>query len=416
MSAAATAAAAVHPARVPPGFVGIGGELAVAGRQVSAWATELGTPMFLYDRALIDARIAALRAALPPGVRLSYAMKANPMPEVVAHLGARVDAVDIASGGELAVAAAAGVDPARISFAGPGKRDGELAAAIEAGVLLNVESAGELARAVAIGRACGRTVRAALRINPDFELKGSGMRMGGGARPFGVDAEAAPDVLRAMRTAGVAFEGFQIFAGSQNLDADRLIDAQAATLALAARLATSAPGPVRHLNMGGGFGVPYFPADRPLDLARVGAALGRALAVRPAVLAGAEVTIELGRYLVAEAGVYVARVVDVKSSRGTRYAVLDGGLHHQLAASGNFGTVLRRNYPLVNASRFDAAAAGPVTVVGPLCTPLDLLGDAVALPETRVGDLVALFLAGAYGRSASPSRFLGHPEPAEALV
>jgi diaminopimelate decarboxylase len=406
----------VHPARVPEGYGAMGGMLAVGGRSVADWVGEADTPLFLYDRTLLARRIARLRAALPGGVALHYAIKANPLPELVAWMGARVDGLDIASGGELAVALAAGIGPERISFAGPGKRDTELAAAIAAGATLNVESAGELERAVNIAKMLSRRVRAALRINPDFEMKASGMRMGGGPRQFGVDAEAAPEVLAAMGRAGVEFEGFQIFAGSQNLSAERLIETQERTIALAGALAAHAPGPVVHVNIGGGFGIPYFPNDVALDVERVGAALGDAIAARPAALADTRFILELGRYLVGEAGVYLTRVIDRKVSRGETFLVVDGGLHHQLAASGNFGTVIRRNYPIANASRFGEPASEVATVVGCLCTPLDRLGEGVALPKTQVGDLIAVFMAGAYGRSASPTAFLGHAPPAERLA
>ncbi|MDT7934697.1 MAG: pyridoxal-dependent decarboxylase, exosortase A system-associated [Sphingomonadaceae bacterium] len=406
----------IHPARVPAGLDALGGELAIGGRRASAWAAELDTPCFLYDRALIERRIAELRAALPPQVRLHYAVKANPLPELIAWIAPRVDGLDVASGGELATALAAGGDAGHISFAGPGKRDAELGAAITAGATLNVESAGEFDRALAIAVAQGRTLRAALRINPDFELKGSGMRMGGGAKPFGVDADQAPLLLPRFAHPAVDFRGFQIFAGSQNLSAASLIEAQRQTIALAARMAEHAPAPPVVLNLGGGFGIPYFPTDSALDLAAVGRALAESWATRPPALAATEPVIELGRYLVGEAGVYLTRVIDRKWSAGELFLVADGGLHHQLAASGNFGTVVRRNYPLANASRFTEPAAETATVVGCLCTPLDRLGERVALPQTQPGDLIAVFMAGAYGRSASPTAFLGHPLPAERLT
>jgi len=406
----------IHPARVPEGFGTIGGELAIAGRAASAWTGESDTPLFLYDRALIAARIARLRASLPDAVALHYAIKANPLPELVAWMAGQVDGLDVASGGELAVALAAGMPPERISFAGPGKRDGELEAAIVAGATLNLESAGEYGRASAIASRLGRRLRAALRVNPDFELKASGMRMGGGPRQFGVDADQAPALLARMADAGTDFQGFQIFAGSQNLSAASLIETQARTVALAADLAAHAPVPPAHVNIGGGYGIPYFPADRALDLEAVGAALAQTLAARPPALARTRFIVELGRYLVGEAGVYLTRVIDRKVSRGETFLVVDGGLHHQLAASGNFGTVVRRNYPLANATRFAEPATGIANVVGCLCTPLDRLGDKVALPHTGVGDLIAVFMAGAYGASASPAAFLGHPPAAERFV
>lgn len=403
--------------RMPAGFGrDADGRLVIAGRPADAWVAEAGdTPLFVYDMGLVRARIAAVRAALPAEVRLHYAVKANPMPELLAALAPLVDGFDVASEGELARALAAGMAGPDISFAGPGKRDRELAAAIRAGAILSLESAGEAARAMAIARHLECRVSVLLRVNPPFELRGSGMRMGGGARPFGVDAADAPAVLATLADPAVDFLGFHVFAGSQNLDAAAIAEAQAATVRLVAGLAAAVPAPIRLVNLGGGFGVPYFPADRPLDLAAVGAALGRTLAARPAILGATRFAVELGRYLVAEAGVYLTRVVDRKRSAGTLFLVTDGGLHHQLAASGNFGSAVRRNYPLVNASR----TMGPLetaNVVGCLCTPLDRLAEGLVLPETAVGDLLAVFMAGAYGRTASPEAFLGHPPPAERLV
>ncbi|MDO9488511.1 MAG: alanine racemase, partial [Sphingomonadaceae bacterium] len=314
---------------IPPGFGTIDGELAIAGRRASQWVEAAGdTPLFVYDRGLIAGRIADLRAAMPAELDIHYAVKANPMPALVRWMTTQVDGLDVASAGELQVALAAGADPARISFAGPGKRDDELELAIGAGVLLNIESEGEFERAAAIAGRLGTAPRVAVRVNPDFELKASGMRMGGGARPFGVDAERVPALLARIGALGADFEGFHVFAGSQNLSADALIDAQAKTLALVARLAESAPSPPRHVNIGGGFGIPYFPADAALDVAAIGAALGQRLAERPSILAGTRFAIELGRYLVGEAGVYLTRVVDVKSSYGESFVVVDGGMHH----------------------------------------------------------------------------------------
>jgi len=394
---------------IPPGFTTIDGELGIAGRTASDWVATAGdTPLFVYDRALIAARIATVRAALP-GVALHYAIKANPLPELVAWISGQVDGLDVASGGELALALASGGHD--IGFAGPGKRNDELCAAIAAGVVINVESAGELERIAALG---GRAV--ALRLNPAFELKGSGMRMGGRPTPFGIDAEAAPAVAARARALGVRVTGLHVYAGSQTLSGSAVIEAQAATLTLAAEFCAATGLRLDTLNLGGGFGLPYFANDRPLDLGAVGTALTAALAGRPAVLRETRIIVELGRYLVGEAGVYLTRVVDVKVSRGTTFIVTDGGLHHQLAASGNFGTVIRRNYPIANASRFGAASALTADVVGCLCTPLDRLGEKVALPVTEVGDLIAIFMAGAYSASASPSAFLGHPSAAEILA
>lgn len=403
---------------VPPEFQGEDGMLLVGGVGAAALADEAeATPFFAYDAAIVEARIASLRAALPERCDIHYAIKANPFLPLLRFMGARVGGFDIASAGELAVALAAGVAADRISFAGPGKTDAELDAAIDHNVTLNVESEGEARRILRIGEARGRVPRVAVRVNPDIELKGSGMRMGGGAKPFGVDADRAPALARVLIDGGCEWRGWHIFAGSQSLDGDAIIAMQAATIALAAALSDRIGLAPPLVNLGGGFGVPYFAGDKSLDIRPIGEALRQAIAAAPPVLATSGFAVELGRWLVAEAGVYLTRVVDVKDSHGERFAVVDGGLHHQLAASGNFGTVIRRNYPVALANRFgERADERPTTVVGCLCTPLDRLGERVALPAPDAGDLVALFMAGAYGASASPATFLGHMPAPEMLI
>lgn len=402
---------------IPSGFETVDGELAIGGRKASDLVREEGrTPLFVYSRAMLSDRIAQLRAAMPERLAIHFAAKANPLGEVLDHLAGLVDGFDIASGGELAIAAAAGVDLRTVSFAGPGKRDWELEAAIERGVTLNLESEGEAARALAIADRIGVTPRLAIRVNPSFDLKGSGMKMGGGAKPFGVDAERVPALAREVIDAGAEWRGFHIFAGSQALSADAIVDTQAQTLALAAELAEATGKPLPHCNLGGGFGIPYFPGDEPVDIAAVGEALSERFAQLPEILRETQFCIELGRYIAGEAGVYLCRIVDRKVSHGEIYLVTDGGLHHQLAASGNFGTVVRRNYPVAIATRFDAPVEEEANVVGCLCTPLDRLADKGGFPHAEPGDLVAVFCAGAYGASASPSMFLGQGPAPEILV
>ncbi len=401
-------------------FAVCGGELQVGGRGVSALAADIGqTPFYAYDSGLMRARVAELRAALPPGLLLHYAMKANPLPAVIGLMVGLVDGIDVASAGELQMALAAGARPAGISFAGPGKRDAELQAAVRAGVLVNVESPRELPVLAAASQALGLPARVAVRVNPDFELKGSGMKMGGGPKPFGVDAEAVPALLARiaqLQASGLAFEGFHLYAGSQNLRADAIVQAQTLSFELAQRLAEHAPSPVLTLNLGGGFGIPYFPGEQRLDLAPVAAALAGLVERAQQALPQAALVLELGRYLVGEAGVYVARVIDRKVSRGQVFLVVDGGMHHHLSASGNFGQVLRRNHPVAIANRMADTAREVASVVGPLCTPLDLLADRMPLAKAREGDLVVVFQSGAYGASASPQAFLGHPACVEVLV
>jgi diaminopimelate decarboxylase len=391
--------------------------LVVGGVPLTALAARVGrTPFYAYDRRVIDERIAHVRRHLPAGVKLHYAVKANPMPELVAHVARLVDGLDVASAGELKVALGAGADPRETSFAGPGKTEAALRAAVAAGILLNVESPREARVLADIARATGARPRVAIRVNPDFELKSSGMRMSGGPKPFGVDAERVPALLAEVGRAGLGFEGFHIFAGAQNLKADAICEAQRKSFDLAVALAAHAPGPVRVLNIGGGFGIPYFPGDRPLDLAPIGANLAALAARAASELPQAALVVELGRYLVGEAGVYVCRVLDRKVSRGEVFLVTDGGLHHHLAASGNFGQVIRKNYPVVVGNRVQGERREVASVVGPLCTPLDLLADRMDLAEAREGDLVVVFQSGAYGLTASPTAFLSHPAPAEVLV
>lgn len=402
---------------IPAGYEAIDGELAVGGRKASDLVAAAGrTPLFLYSKEHIDRRIAELRAALPTTIGINYAVKANPHSGVIAQMASLVDGFDIASSGELAMMQKAGIDPSRVSFAGPGKRDDELVAAIEAGATLNCESEGEAERSLAIGQSIGKAPRIAIRVNPDFELKGSGMKMGGGAKPFGVDTEHVPALAKRLITEGAEWRGLHIFTGSQALSADAIIEAQGNVLKLAVSLTERIGEALPKLNMGGGFGIPYFPGDEPLHLTRVGEALHYYVDTLSDTLSTTELCLELGRYLVGEAGVYLCRVIDRKVSHATTYLITDGGLHHQLAASGNFGTVVRRNYPVAIATRFGVEADDVVNVVGCLCTPLDRLADVAELPRADVGDIVAVFCAGAYGATASPSAFLGHGPAAEMLV
>jgi len=400
---------------IPADFRAEGGMLAIGGRRVDALVEEAGdTPLFVYDLAMIDRRVARFRAAVP-GVQLHYAIKANNYAPLLAHVAGQVDGLDIASAREMIRALDAGMAAQHISFAGPGKRDSDLEAAIKAGVTLNCESEGEAERAIAIGARHRVRPLLAVRVNPPFEIKGSGMRMGGGAKPFGVDWERVPALVRRIVEAGADWRGFHIFAGSQALDPEALIEAQRATIVLAASLAEEAGQSPPLVNLGGGFGIPYFGGEQPLDVERVGAALGEMLARRPIILADTIFAIELGRWLVGECGVYLTRIVDRKISQGKTFLVTDGGMHHQLAASGNFGQLVRRNYPVAIASRFGAPDEEEVSIVGCLCTPLDRLGDDVMTPRADVGDLVAMFMAGAYGLSASPQDFLAQ-QPAREMV
>lgn len=375
-----------------------------------------GRAFYVYDRGAMTRRVAEWRSAMPEELHLHYAMKANPMPDVVRHMAGLTDGLDVASAGELRVAIATGIASNTISFAGPGKSNEDLREAIDAGVIIILESPTEMQRVASIANGLGMRPPVAVRINPDFELKTSGMKMGGGPKPFGIDAEQVPAVLEDLKALPLEFMGLHIFSGSQNLQADSIIDAHQKTFELAWRIADTAKVALRWLNIGGGLGVPYFPGEQPLDLAPIATSLAALLQENKQRQPEAEVVMELGRYLVAEAGLYVARITDKKISRGHTYLVTNGGLHHHLAASGNFGQVIRKNYPVGIGNKVTGSGHENVSIVGPLCTPLDLLADNMSLPTADIGDLVVVFQSGAYGYTASPHLFLSHPAPLEFCV
>lgn len=400
---------------IPPGFEASSeGRLLIAGRDIERLVSQAGgTPLLVYDGSRIAGQVARFRTAFPSQVTLHYAVKANPYAPSLETMAALVDGFDVASAGELGRVAHLGLP---ISFAGPGKRDQELETAIRAGITLNVESEAEAERALSICDRDGLTAKLAVRVNPPFGLKGSGQKMGGLPSQFGVDHDRAPALIKKIVDAGANWQGLHIFAGSQALQADALIELQRETVALAASISQQAGHAPPHVNLGGGFGIPYFAKDEPLDVEAVGEALTKTLAARQKILADTEFAIELGRWLVGEAGIYLTRIIDRKESRGKTFLVTDGGLHHQLAASGNFGQLLRRNYPVAIANRFGAEPDEEVTITGCLCTPLDLLADEALLPRAEVGDLIAIFCAGAYGLTASPTGFLSQPMAREMLV
>ena len=377
-----------------------------AGRR-AAWWRRSATPCYLYDRARVTARVRGLRERLPSGVQLHYAMKANPMPALVCHVAGLVDGLDVASAGELRVALDSGMAPEHVSFAGPGKSDAELAQAVAAGILVNVESFREIGVLARAGERLGQQPRVAVRVNP-FELKASGMKMSGGARQFGVDAEVVPQLLREIAAAGLGFEGFHMFAGSQNLRHAAIVEAQRKCYEQALEWQDLLPAPVRSLNLGGGFGI---------RTRRAGRARSRARDRQPASSRGClrlagRAHRDRARLLPGGQGcLYVSRVVDRKVSRGQVFLVVDGGMHHHLAATGNFGQVIR-NYPVaVNRTDLGTETA---SVVGPLCTPMDLLADRMELHHAEPGDLVVVFQSGAYG-PREPRGFLSHPDVVEAL-
>lgn len=391
--------------------------LTIGGIELTRLAARVGkTPFYAYDRQLITDRVNDLRRKMPTELKIHYAMKANPMPAVVQHMASLIDGFDLASAGEMKVALDTTMPTENISIAGPGKHPLELMQAIASNITINMESLHELETIACLSEKSGIQAQVAVRINPAFELKASGMKMGGGSKQFGIDEELLPDVLMRIKELNLDFKGFHIYSGSQNLKADSIIEAQQKSIDLAIKLSVYCPSPIKTLNIGGGYGIPYFPGESPLDIQRVGDALAKTMDKFKVTNPKAEVIIELGRYLVGEAGIYVCQVLDKKISRGQIFLIVNGGLHHHLAASGNFGQVIRKNYPIAIGNKMDNRNKEIVNIVGPLCTPLDVLADRTELPIAEIGDLVVIYQSGAYGYTASPHKFLSQPEAEQLLV
>lgn len=398
-------------------YVNKNNQLFIAGKSAEdIVAIAGGTPCYVYDRTKIADVIKRLKSELPREIKLHYAIKANPFPALVTQMSAWVDGFDVASHQELLLALASGMPSEKISIAGPGKSNNDLIAALLSGVVINVESENELNRIYQLCIKHQRQAKISFRINPDFSLKHSGMQMSGGSQPFGIDAERIPEILAKLKSELVHFKGFHIFTGSQNLNHQALIETHNNTFALAQRLLSSTDKVASQINIGGGFGIPYFAHETPLKLAPVIDNLSSLIKQYKTGFKDAEIHLELGRYLVGEAGIYLSRIIDKKESRGKTYLVTDGGLHHHLANSGNFGQVLRKNFPVLLTSCIESHQHEIVDVVGPLCTPLDILANQVSLPFAKIGDIFAVLQSGAYGASASPQNFLSQPKVKELVL
>jgi len=399
-----------------------GGEFAPGGAPISQIAKEYGTPFYLYHGEMISERVRRVRAALGGDVEVTYSVKANPNLAVCQLIAReRLTGAEVASSGELVVVRAAGFAPEDIVFAGPAKTDEELKMAVDEDIFaVNVESLNEIGRLAAVAEREGKKIGVGLRINPAAQLMGSGMRMGGTVGQFGLDEDDLAEAVK--RTLAhpdhLVLRGIHVYTATQVFDANALIEHCRNIFELALQTADLAGMPLEMVDFGGGFGVPYFEKMEEFDLESFGEGFQQLLAqYRPDPrLSGCRFVFELGRYLVADAGVYVTRVVDVKGMKGKTFVTTDGGMNHHLTATGNMGQVFRKAYPLLNLSRMEREPGEGVAVVGPCCTPLDTFGTNIPLGEPRVGDLIGVFHSGAYGYSASNLGFLSHPTPAEVLV
>jgi diaminopimelate decarboxylase len=396
------------------------GELLVGGIPVSVLTQRHGTPVFAYDRAILERKHAALRNAFPSRFAISYSVKANPNPAFLKFFLEKGAGLEIASAGEYYQAVSAGCPPKKILFAGPGKTEAELELAVSQGIgEIHAESELEIERISAISKKLGVRTALAIRVNPNEEGQGGAMRMGGKSAPFGIDEEQlAPLLHRVTNDPNIDLCGLHLFVGTQILDHQLLLAQYQKGLEIFRSAAGQVKVALRTLDFGGGLGIPYFQGESELDTGQLRHDLRKLMSEidREDCFAQTKFMVEPGRFLVGESGVYIARINDIKISRGKKYLILDGGMNHHLAASGNLGQVIRRNFPMAILTKLDASVTELVEVVGPLCTPLDTLGRSVQLPPAEVGDLIGIFQSGAYARTASPLGFLSHPAPPEVWV
>ena len=388
------------------------------------------TPFYIYDCATVQRRYRELTTVLPPQVRVYYAIKANPSLRLVQELTALGAGMEIASAGELAVAERLGISGDRVLFTGPAKTDDELAASVRYGLrTINVESLGEAQRLDSIVAAVGPQQRLQaplrrrqpilLRVNARFEVHDAdaAVQLGGGAQKFGVDEEQLDDVLpQILKLRHLDLQGVHVFAATGVLESSLLVEYTRHVFDLVQQLEQDYRRRFPVVDLGGGLGVDYrtFPG-RDLDLAHYASSLRDLIAAFG--FGDKEIALELGRYLVGEAGTYVVRVLDVKHSRGTDYALVDGGTNHFRRP-----VAVRQDHPVTLLLPAAAAAddrRGPprtYAIGGPLCTSIDVIARAALLPPLREGDLLALHKAGAYGLTMSSLAFLSHAWPAEYLL
>ncbi len=394
-------------------------ELHVGGMPITEIVREFGSPIFVYSHEVILDKVRRVLSMLPRNFKLFYSIKANPNRNILRTMLAEGCGLEVASAGELHQALSAGCPRNKIVFAGPGKKRSELQLAVEEAIAeIHVESLAE-ARCIdelALARNCVANI--AVRVNP-VTGAGGAMRMGGLPSPFGIDEEELDSALSEIqRLPNVRMSGVHLYMATQILNAETLLAQYDRAVAIARHVAAQIPHPLTTIDFGGGWGTPYFANEQPLDLRVVEQGLSQLAEQMKSDPQLTQVTglLEPGRFLVSEAGIYVTRVTRIKQSRGKTFAVVDGGMHHHLAASGNLGQTIKRNYPVAVLTRMENAEREKISVTGPLCTPLDMLARDADLPPMQTGDLVGVFQSGAYARTASPHGFLSHPSPAEVMI
>lgn len=376
------------------------------------------SPIYIYSRNTINIKLQILRNLFCSSFKIFYSIKSNPFKDIVSFLSQRVDGFDVSSLKELQLALDTKIPTNSICYTGPGKSYNELETAVKSNVIISVESILEIEKIIKIGKHIDKPATIIIRVNPRYKQKKAGMKMASGSSPFGIDEELVPETIKWVENSYVNLKGFHIYTGSQILDATAINDAQIKIFELIQYLSTNCKSPIEIINVGGGFGIPYFSYHRPLDIISVANKLNQLLPSPDNKIFSQNLTpiLELGRYIVGESGVYICQVIDKKVSRGKTYLITDGGMHHHLAASGNLGQKTRKNFPTYIANKIKSNQTEVVSIVGKLCTPLDILAEDVELSTSEVGDYVAIMNSGAYGLSASPTKFLGHPDAQEILI
>lgn len=392
-----------------------GSELLIGGVAAAKLVQEFGSPLYVYDAAILRRNYKAVCAALGSRVEVLYALKANPNVSVANVFLQQGSGAEVASAGEIHVALAAGFNGAAIQFAGPGKTPSEIELGIEAGLgCFNIESESEYQAVAALARSTGRRPGVAIRVNPTIGVSGSRMRMSGGGKKFGVDQDDVLPLARLiLEDRVVDLRGLHTYGGTQSFDAASWVANAQALVDFAGDLERRTSQPLSTLNFGGGFGVPYYEGDPTFNLAEAGDGIRQLIDndSRP----DRRYFVELGRYLAATSGVYLTKVTYVKNSGGARHVILDGGLHHHSAAAG-VGSIMRRSFPIVNCKRATSEPDSSFAIGGPLCTPADEFASQCDIPRVDPGDVLAVLASGAYGLTFSNVLFLSHPMPAEVLV
>lgn len=379
-----------------------------------------GTPSYVYFAEPIRDRVKLLLDAFGNRFIISYAVKSNPNTGLLRVLQDTGVGLDVSSIGEVKRGVDAGFGPMKISFSGPAKRPFEIDIAVRQGIGEFIcESLDEIEQVNQVASDLGIIQNILVRINPKEVPRQFGLHMAGRPSQFGIDEEDMEDVQSFLaKLNSIKLSGFHIFSGGNSLNRDAVIK----NLSIAASLFVSFSEkfdifPEKFI-FGSGFGIPYFEGDEALDIADIAAEINPMIdrLQNSERFKNTKFVLEMGRWLVGSDGYMLTSVVGNKHSRGTDICLCDAGFNNHLSAAGMMGTVLRRDWKFWNLTRTTTVADHQYLLVGPLCASFDILGAKVHLPKTLKGDVLAVGSSGAYGLTASPTRFISHPEPQEFIV